>query len=350
MLSKNTFSQWLALGLFVCCAQTHAQWLDYRTPGTPRTADGKANLHAPVPKTTDGKPDLSGIWNGPGGGTYERNITRDLKPGDVQPWAEALYQQRILELGKNAPRSNCLPNPFPYYQLMDIARFVQTPGLIVILYQGDTNSMHRTIFIDGRDLPKDPNPSWMGYSVGRWEGDTLVVETGGFNDRSWLDVEGHPHSDALRITERYHRRDFGHMDLEMKIDDPKVFTKAFTLKIPKTLAPDTDLLESVCENDHSVSHMQIGTGPKLPEDTLAKYAGTFEFAPGEKDVVTAEGNLLFLQQGSNPLKLALAAVSDTMFAVRTNGDSIEFVRDGQGKAKEFTYYGRGGRRTATRKE
>jgi hypothetical protein len=232
---------------------------------------------------------------------------------------------------------------------MDIARFVQTPGLIVILYQGDTNSMHRTIFTDGRGLPQDPNPSWLGYSVGHWEADTLVVETSGFNDRSWLDIEGHPHSEALHITERYRRRDFGHMDLDMIVDDPKVFTRPFTLKIPKTLEPDSDILESVCENDHSVSHMLMGTGPKLTEKTLAKYSGTFEFAPGEQDVITAEGNLLFLQQGSNPLKLALAAVSDSTFAVRTNGDSIEFVRDDQGNVKEFFYYGRGGKRKAIRK-
>jgi hypothetical protein len=350
VLKSKTLSGWLAIAAWLCCVPARAQWLNYPTPGTPRTADGKADLHAPAPRTADGKPDLSGIWNGPGGGTYERNITRDLKPGDIQPWAEALYQQRILELGKDAPRSNCLPNPFPYYQLVDIARFVQTPGLIVILYQGDTNSVHRTIFTDGRGLPQDPNPSWLGYSAGHWDGDTLVVETAGFNDRSWLDLEGHPHSEALHVTERYRRRDFGHMDLEMTIDDPKVFTKSFTLKIPKTLVPDSDILESVCENDHSVPHMLMGTGPKLPEDALAKYAGTFEFASGEKEVITAEGNLLFLQQGSNPLKLALAAISDTMFAVRTNGDSVEFVRDGQGRVKEFYYYGRGGKREATRKE
>lgn len=334
---------------FFLCVASYAQWLDYPTPGTPRTPDGKPILTAPAPRTPEGKPDLSGVWNGPGPGTYERNITRDLKPGDVQPWAEAFYHQRIRELGKDAPRSNCLPNPFPYYQLMDTARFVQTKDLIVVLYQGDTNSVHRTIFTDGRPLPEDPNPTWLGYSVGHWEGDTLVVETAGFNDRSWLDIEGHPHTEALHITERYHRRDFGHMDLEMTINDPKAYTKPFTLKIPKTLLPDTDLLESVCENDHSVGHMTMGSGPKLGEKVLAGYAGTFEFSPGKRDIITAQGDLLFLQEGSNPLKLALAPISETVFALRTNGDSIEFLKDDQGKVTGFLYYGRGTREKAIRK-
>lgn len=235
-----------------------AQWLNYPTPGIPRKPDGKPDLAAPAPQTSDRKPDLSGVWTGPGPGSYDRNIARDLKPGDIQPWAEALYQQRVRDLGKDAPRSNCLPDPFAYYHVVDIARIVQTPGLIVILYQGTTNSVHRTIFTDGRQLPVDPNPTWMGYSVGHWEGDTLVVETAGFNDRGWLDIEGHPHTEALRITERFHRRDFGHMDLEMTYDDPKAFTKPFSVRLDQTLVPDSDLLESVCENDHSVPHMLAG--------------------------------------------------------------------------------------------
>src|SRR6202051_494056 len=149
--------------------KAQAQWLNYPTPGTPRTADGKPNLSAPTPRTADGKPDLSGIWNGPGAGGYDRNIARDLKPGDVRPWAEALYQQRVLNMGKDSPRASCLPDPFVYYHAVDIARIVQTPGLIVMLYQGTTNSVHRTIFTDGRKLPVDPNTTWLGYSFGPWD-------------------------------------------------------------------------------------------------------------------------------------------------------------------------------------
>ena len=217
-----------------------AQWLNYPDPGTPRLPDGKPNLNAPAPRS-NGKPDLSGVWSGPGAGSYDRNIARDLKPGDVQPWAEKIYQQRVLAMGLDAPRANCLPDPFLYYHIVDLARIVQTPNLMVILYQGTTNSVHRTIFTDGRPLPKDANPTWMGYSIGHWDGDTMVVDTSGFNDRGWLDIEGHPHTETLHITERFRRRDFGHMSLEVTIEDPKTFTRPFSIKMEKTLVPDTDL-------------------------------------------------------------------------------------------------------------
>src|SRR5580704_1185462 len=111
------------------CSSAGAQWLNYPAPGIPRTPDGKPNLSAPAPRTPDGKPDLSGVWSGPGGGSYDRNVARDLKPSDIQPWAEAIYQQRVLDLGKDAPRSLCLPDPFPYYHMVDVARFAQIPGL-----------------------------------------------------------------------------------------------------------------------------------------------------------------------------------------------------------------------------
>ena len=332
------------------CVAASAQWLDYPTPGTPRTPDGKANLAAPTPRTPDGKPDLSGIWRGPGGGSYDRNVARDLKPSDIQPWAEAVYQQRIRDMGKGAPRANCLPDPFPYYHMVDLARFVQTPGLIVIMYQGNTNSVHRTIFTDGRKLPDDPNPTWMGYSVGRWDGDALVVDTAGFNDKSWLDIEGHPHTEALHITERFLRRDFGHMDLEMTIDDPKAFTRPFVLKIPKTLMPDTDILESVCENDHSVPHMVGGTGTKLAPEILSKYVGTYEYSPGREAVISIEADLLFLQEGRNPLRLPLAADSETAFVERTNGERMEFIKDAQGAVTGFIFHGNRGDRKAVRKQ
>src|SRR5579863_2363051 len=352
-MSKKQNIGW-RLWIVTACAvllspATPAQWLDYPAPGTPRTPDGKPNLAAPAPRTPDGKPDLSGIWRGPGPGSYDRNVARDLKPGDIQPWAEALYQQRVLDMGRGAPRANCLPDPFPYYHMVDLARIVQTPALIVIMYQGTTNSVHRTVFTDGRALPKDPNPSWMGYSVGHWESDTLVVETAGFNDRSWLDIEGHPHTEALRITERFRRRDFGHMDLDMTIDDPKAFTRPFSLKINQTLVPDTDLLESVCENDHSIPHMVGGTGTKLAPDALSKFAGTYEYAPGREAAITIENDLLFLQQGANPLKLPLAADSETVFVSRTEGDRIEFIRDAQGAVTGFIYHGGSGDRKAVRK-
>ena len=167
----------------------------------------------------------------------------------------------------------------------------------------------------------------------------MVIETAGFNDRDWLDIEGHPHTEALRITERYRRRDFGHMDLEMTIDDPKTFTKPFTLKIPKTLVPDTDLLESVCENDRSVPHMLGGTGTRLAPEVLSKYVGTYEFAPGREATISVEGDLLFLQVGTNPLKLPLAPGSENVFISRTEGDRIEFLKDAQGAVTGFIRHG-----------
>ena len=343
------FRSALTAAVFLLCPGARAQWLDYPAPGIPRTANGKPNLAAPAPRTSDGKPDLSGVWKGPGAGSYDRNIARDLSPKDIQPAAEALYQQRVLDMGKDAPRANCLPDPFVYYHAVDLARFVQTPGLIVILYQGTTNSVHRTIFTDGRPLPKDPNPAWMGYSVGHWDGDTLVVDTAGFNDRSWLDIEGHPHSEALHITERYRRRDFGHMDLEITIDDPKVFTRPFSLRMDKTLTPDTDLLESICENDRSVPHMLGGKAVTLPPETLSKYTGTYEYAPGQEAVISFAGDLLNLQEGSNPLKFPLAASTETAFVSRTNGDRIDFIRDAQGNVTGFIYHGYAADRRAVRK-
>jgi hypothetical protein len=326
-----------------------AQWLNYPTPGIPRTPDGKPNLTAPAPRTSDGKSDLSGIWSGPGAGGYDRNIARDLKPGDIQPWAEALYQQRVLNEGKDSPRASCLPDPFVYYHAVDLARIVQTPGLIMVMYQGTTNSVHRTIFTDGRKLPADPNPTWLGYSVGHWEGETLVVDTAGFNDRGWLDIEGHPHSEALHITERFHRRDFGHMDLDITIDDPKTFTRPFSLKMAKRLMPDTDLIESVCENDRSVPHMLGGTGARLAPEVLSKYTGTYEFAGGQPAVITMEADLLFLQEGTNPLKLPVVADTGNVFISRTNGDLVEFLMDGQGMVTGFIFHQGATDRKAVRK-
>jgi hypothetical protein len=189
----------------------------------------------------------------------------------------------------------------------------------------------------------------MGYSVGHWEGDTLVVDTAGFNDRSWLDIEGHPHTEALRITERFRRRDFGHMDLEMTIDDPKTFTRPFSFRLDKTLAPDTDLFESICENDRSVPHMLGGTEiTRLAPDVLARYAGAYEYAPGRPAVITFDGDLLFLQEGANPLKLPLAPRSETVFVSRTEGNWIEFIRNAQGAVTEFVYHGGGTERRAAR--
>ena len=149
-----------------------------------------------------------------------------------------------------------MPDPFPYYHIVDLARIVQTPGLIVILYQGSTNSIYRTIFTDGRELPKDPNPTWAGYSVGHWERDTLVVESSGFNGKAWLSGFGNPTTDAMHLTERMRRRDFGHMDIQLTIDDTKAYTRPWKAELHPELNPDTELMEFVCnENERDLRHL-----------------------------------------------------------------------------------------------
>lgn len=323
-----------------------AQWINYPTPGTPRLPDGKPNLAAPAPRTPDGKPDLSGVWRG-AGPMYRFNIAQDLKPGDIQPWAEALFLQRVRDSRKDSPLARCLPVSVPFHNFFNLTRFVQTPSLIVMLYESP-NSPHRTVFTDGRDLPRDPNPAWLGYSVGRWEGDTLVVTTAGFNDKAWLDSAGHPQTESLRITERIKRRDFGHMDFEMTLDDPKVFTRPFTIKTERLLAADTDLLEDVCENESDGKHLSGDTGIRLSPALLASYAGVYELAPGRNVVVTATDDLLFVQ-GLNEPRLPLLVQSETQFMSTATPTGFEFVRDAQGKVTHLLVRGDGGDRKAVRK-
>lgn len=249
-----------AIAAVLCVSATaNAQWLNQPTRGIPRTADGKPDLAAPAPRA-DGKPDLSGVWQpaadpvGAAGGVegivaprYLIDVTRDLKPQDVpfQPWAAVLYKQRNDNFRRDNPLIRCLPAGVPRLNAYTHPyKIVQTPELIVFLYEAAT--MFRQIFLDGRELPKDPQPSWMGYSVGRWEGDVLVVETIGFNDKTWLDGSGHPHSEEMRLTERFTRRDFGHLDIAVVIDDPKTYTKPLTYVQPQVFMADTDLIEFVC--------------------------------------------------------------------------------------------------------
>jgi hypothetical protein len=328
-------------------APVAAQWIKFPTPGIPRLPDGKPNASAPAPRTAEGKPDLSGIWRS--GGTrhrYDYDVAQELKPDEILPWAEALRLQRVQDFRKDSPLARCLPVSLPFLNSRGLARIVQTPGLIVVLHESP-NSPHRTIFTDGRDLPKDPNPTWLGYSVGHWEGDTLVVESAGFNDRGWLDVGGHPQTESLRITERFRRRDFGHMELEMTLNDPKTFTKPISLRMENVLEADTVLLEDVCENERDTSHLERGV--RLAPEIISKYAGSYEFAPGRTVVVTTSGDLLFAQEGANAAKLAFVPRSDTVFLASVTNDAIEFVKDSQGAVTHLVWRGRGNDEKAVRK-
>jgi hypothetical protein len=331
---------------FLLSAPVAAQWINFPTPGIPRLPDGKPNPSAPAPRTAEGTPDLSGIWRS--GGTrhrYDYDVAQELKPEEIQPWAEALRLQRVQDFRKDSPLARCLPVSLPFLNSRGLARIVQTPGLIVVLHESP-NSPHRTIFTDGRELPRDPNPTWLGYSVGHWDGDTLVVESAGFNDRGWLDVGGHPQTESLRITERFRRRDFGHMELEMTLNDPRTFTKPVSLRMENVLEPDTALLEDVCENERDTSHLERGV--KLAPEILSKYAGSYAFAPGRPVMVTTSGDLLFVQEGANATKLAFVPRSDGVFLASVTNDAIEFVKDSQGAVTHLIWRGRGNDEKAVR--
>ncbi len=323
-----------------------AQWLNYPTPGTPRLPNGKADLSATTPRTADGKPDLTGVWRG-AGPIYRFNIAQDLKDEDVQPWAQELFLKRVRDSRKDSPLAHCLPVSIPFHNFFNLTRIVQTPTLTLIMYESP-NSPHRTVVTDGRELPKDPNPSWLGYSVGRWDGDTFVVTSAGFNDQGWLDSAGHPQTESLRLTERLHRRDFGHMDFEMTIDDPKVFVRPFTMRATRLLAPDTDLLEDVCENEIDTKHMANASGINLRPEVLAPLAGVYELAPGRQVVFTVVRDMLFAQ-GLNEPRLPLLASSETKFLSTANPNGFEFVKDAQGNVTHVIVRGANGDQRAIRK-
>jgi hypothetical protein len=232
----------------------HAQWLKTQSKGIPRLPDGTPDLSAPAPKRADGTTDLSGIWTPPP--LYVTNIARDLKPDAVpmRPWAESLYKHRQETKSKDDPTGWCVPGGVPRNNVVPYPfKILYTEGMVVVLYEAVQS--FRQIFTDGRALPIDPNPTWLGYSVGHWDKDTFVVQTSGFVDNSWLDNGGHPGTSAMHVTERFHRRDFGHMDIQMTIDDPKAYTKPWTVKQVANLQPDTELLEYICEeNNRDVGH------------------------------------------------------------------------------------------------
>jgi hypothetical protein len=262
----------------LCAPQlVSAQWIRHKTEGIPRLADGKPNLKAPAPRTRDGKLDLSGVWltgnpvpcrKETGSDFLDCGIELPISieginfglqmPGGLpyQPWAAELVKKRTADNAKDDPHARCLPDTFlRAYGLPHMQKFVQVPGLLLVI--NEWNTAYRQIFTDNRALPDDPTPSWNGYSSGKWTGDTLVVQTIGFRDDLWLDLAGSFLTSAAKVTEEFRRPDFGHLEIKVTVDDPKAYTKRWTVTLKQTLVVDTDLVDEVClENEKSSQRLK----------------------------------------------------------------------------------------------
>lgn len=271
-----------ATAVLALAAGLYAQWPNYPTRGVPKTADGKPDLSGPTPRTAEGKPDLTGVWeytrppgtSAPAPPPPEAseagqqiiplavrrsqfwNLGASFENGlPFQPWADELHRQRVADNSKENPDAHCLPlGVMQLHTHGQPRKMIQTPDVTVIIYEA--NSGLRQIFTDGRLLPQDPQPWWYGYSVGYWDGDTLVAESNGFRDLGWLDVEGSTLTESGKIIERFRRTDFGHLEIAVTIDDPKAYTKPWTVTVHQRLMLDTDLIEFVCgENDKDETHL-----------------------------------------------------------------------------------------------
>jgi hypothetical protein len=269
-----------------------AQWMKVPTAGVPRKADGKVDMSAPPPRLADGKPDFSGIWmtgepNRPrtgglsspkqGAGPREAQ-TRDESPGDptnitasrqmanlgvdlpgglpYQPWQVPIVKKRTDNMAIDDPHIICLPDNFiRAYGLPHLLKFVHSPSLLVML--NELNAGYRQVFTDGRPLPKDPNPTWQGYSSAKWSGDTLVVDSIGFRDDTWIDWNGSVLTQSAKVREQIRRPDFGHLEVQVTVDDPKAYTKPWTVTLKQRIVVDTELIDEIClESEQSLKHMK----------------------------------------------------------------------------------------------
>jgi hypothetical protein len=254
-------------------APVSAQWVRYPTPGVPRKFDGGADASAEAPKLADGKPDFSGTWTSdeidprqpnvppnPYDATTSRrmiNLGIELKGGlPYQPWVAALVKERTANHAKDDPHVRCLPDNFlRSYGQPHLMKFIHAPGLLVAL--NEWNAGYRQVFTDARPLPEDPNPTWQGYSTAKWSGDTLVVDTIGLRDDTWIDWNGSIVTGAAKIREEFRRPDFGHLEIKVTVDDPKAYTQPWTVTIKERIIVDTELIDEVClENERSLAHMK----------------------------------------------------------------------------------------------
>ncbi len=260
----------------VAAASAGAQWFGYPSPRAPRTANGEVDLAAPAPRLANGKPDLTGVWMTaepacvirgtlplselqklipptrkcpPRTASFSRqsfNLGIDMPGGlPYQPWLAKLVDERTANQAIDDPHIRCLPDPFlRAYGLPHFLKFVQTPDLLVML--NEYNGVYRQVFTDGRPLPQDPNPSWQGYSVGTWSGDTLAIDSIGFRDDLWIDWGGSVITEAAKVREQIRRSSFGHVEIEVTVDDPKAYTKPWTVTLRQQFAPDTELIDEIC--------------------------------------------------------------------------------------------------------
>ena len=269
--ARGWMARGIAIALLVAPALGFGQWVRYPTAGVPKKADGTPDLTAPAPRLADGKPDFSGIWHTAvinkcvpatgqfcgaeiGGSPLALNIGQDLRGGlPLQPRAAELMKQRF---SKDDPHVRCLPdNPPRTWGMPHLTKIVHTPQLLLLLYE--VNAMYRQIFIDGRPLPEDPNPSWNGYSTGAWEGDVLVIRTKGFRDDLWIDMSGAPMTGAATMTERLRRPDYGTLQVEITVDDPAMYKQPWTATLNQEIMLNTELIDEIClENEKSWSHME----------------------------------------------------------------------------------------------
>jgi hypothetical protein len=321
-----------ALVLVVGTIPAEAQWLDRKTPGIPRTPDGKPNLKAPAPRGPDGKPDLSGVWNG-------ENVVARPDPAVMQSWVIDQAKKYQQEYFKTRPTYQCLPAGPEAERFGGWKRVIQTPAIIAILNDDLT---YRVIHTDGRTLEKDPAPQWMGYSVGRWEGDTLVVDSTGFNDKTWTSRYGVSHTEALRTTERYRRIDFGHMQVEVTFTDPGAFAKPFGFTVDMTLAADTEMLEAVCEKSSEQWAATLSditsAAPTVPPALLAKYVGVYTGIYGGRPrtfEITLQGGKLIAKIAGEAIEGGLGATGLDEGAARTLVPQSQTVFEGLGLGFRF---------------
>jgi hypothetical protein len=322
-----------ALILMMGTISADAQWLDRATPGIPRTPEGKPDLTAPAPRGSDGKPDLTGIWNGP-------VVAARPDPANAQAWVKDIVRQREQDYFRGRPYFHCQPSGPEAHRFAAWKRILQTPAALAILNEDLT---YRVIHMDGRELEANPAPSWMGYSVGRWDGDTLVVNSAGFNDKTWLNDAGLPHTEALRVTERYRRRDVGHLQVEVTFTDPATYVKPWGFTANMTLAADTEMLEAVCERSSEQWKGTLSDAASsaviVAPDTLARYVGVYSgFWGANKRTVEMSlsgGQLIAKIPGgtiAGDESRPLVPLSQTLF--EGGGLGYEFIVDDKGVATD----------------